>query len=81
MKRDVLYSDGTIEDNIIQYLTVHKGDPSHIISELPEGSVFHNFSAARKNLISWYPFTKKDSVLEIGAGMGSLTEELAQKCR
>lgn len=80
MKENVLYSDGTIEDRIIKYLREHNGVSTGIVHALPEGAVFHNFSAARENLLSWYPFTKDDIVLEIGAGMGAMTEKLAKIC-
>lgn len=75
------YSDGDIENKIARYLSEHDGNTTNIIQDLPEGTVFHNFTSARSNLISWYPFLSNDRVLEIGAGMGALTVQLAQMCR
>ncbi len=72
------YSDGDIENKIARYLSEHDGNTTNIIQDLPEGTVFHNFTSARSNLISWYPFLSNDRVLEIGAGMGALTVQLAQ---
>ena len=65
------YSDGDIENKIARYLSEHNGNTTNIIQDLPEGTVFHNFTSARSNLISWYPFLSNDRVLEIGAGMGA----------
>ena len=67
------YSDGDIENKIARYLSEHDGNTTNIIQDLPEGTVFHNFTSARSNLISWYPFLSNDRVLESGAGMGALT--------
>ena len=71
------YSDGDIEDKIIETLKAGKD-----VFDIPYngGAVFHNFTDARENLINWYPFEKDASVLEIGAGMGALTGLLCQKC-
>lgn len=81
MSSDRKYSDGSIEDSIIQYLRERNGDDSDIIRNIPDGTVFHNFTETRRNLISWYPFKKSDCVLEVGAGMGSLTVQLAETCK
>lgn len=76
----MVYTDGTVEDRIIEYLGRKHGDPSAIIEDIPEGAVFHNFSPARENLVLWYPFKREDTVLEIGAGMGAITQRLAAMC-
>lgn len=76
------YSDGDIENKIARYLSEHNGNTTNIIQDLPEGTVFHNFTSARSNLISWYPFLSNDRVLEIGAGMGCVDQcSYAQMCR
>lgn len=36
-------------------------------------------SSIRKNIISWYPFEKESSVLEIGANFGEITGALCEK--
>ncbi|WNX84096.1 glycosyltransferase [Agathobaculum sp. NTUH-O15-33] len=76
-----MYSDGSLEDRIIGYLKEHRQYADRIIKDIPEGAVFHNFSAARENLLRWYPFDSQDEVLEIGAGMGALTPYLCSVCR
>ena len=75
-----IYSDGTVESRIQEYLRVHNGNDKGIIQSIPEGAVFHNFSKARENLLRWYPFEKDSRVLEIGAGMGALTTYLSSAC-
>ena len=45
------YSDGDIENKIARYLSEHNGNTTNIIQDLPEGTVFHNFTSARSNLI------------------------------
>lgn len=75
-----IYSDGLVESRILAYLRSHGNDSAGIISEIPEGAVFHNFTQARENLLRWYPFKKDCRVLEIGAGMGALTSYIASVC-
>ncbi|MDD3346465.1 glycosyltransferase [Oscillibacter sp.] len=75
-----IYSDGPIEDRILSYLKNQSHDTNEIIRDLPEGAVFHNFTSARAGLLQWYPFEKDATVLEIGAGMGALTPQLASQC-
>lgn len=75
-----IYSDGPVESRILAYLQTHHNDSKGIISAMPEGAVFHNFTQARENLLRWYPFEKNCRVLEIGAGMGALTPYIASTC-
>lgn len=42
--------------------------------------VFCHLSVLRTGLFSWYPFDKKASVLEVGAGFGALTGMLCDRC-
>ena len=80
MADKMVYTDGMVEDRIIEYLRKTHGNSSKIIEDIPEGAVFHNFSPARENLVLWYPFKKGDTVLEIGADMGAITQRLAAMC-
>ena len=51
---------------------------------LDEKSSIEEISAIsdnRKNIISFYPITKEDTVLEIGTGFGEITGELCQKAK
>lgn len=75
-----VYSDGPVESRILEYIHSHNGCSEGIVSAIPEGAVFHNFSQARENLLRWYPFEKDCRVLEVGAGMGALTPYIASVC-
>lgn len=74
-ENEKVYSDGDIENKIIEALNEGKSDRS--ICNMG-GAAFHNFTDARENLINWYPFQKSSAILEIGAGMGALTGLLCQ---
>ena len=73
-----LYSDGDIEK---QMLCMAKNGIS--FEDLPKEQVdfpiIYHFSDLRTNILCWYPFSKKDSVLEIGAGCGAITGMLCEK--
>lgn len=45
-----------------------------------DGWFFDNYSAMRTSVWQWYPFRKEASVLEIGAGYGTVTGVLCDKC-
>ena len=68
------YSDGDIENKIARYLSEHDGNTTNIIQDLPEGTVFHNFTSARSNLISWYPRVDSaaSSNVQTGCCIGAL---------
>lgn len=72
------YSDGEIEERMLE---MARQGISY--EELPEEQVefpmVYHFAGIRENILNWYPFTKQDSVLEIGAGCGALTGMLCEK--
>lgn len=72
---DELYSDGAVEDEV--YERVCRKDPS--LETDTDWTVFYHFSRLRHNILNWYPFKEKCSVLEIGGGCGALTGLLTQK--
>ncbi len=71
------YSDGDIEDEI---LSIVKEGKSLEESCSRSFAVLYHLSAVRENILSWYPFRKGASVLEIGAGPGAITGLLCRKC-
>lgn len=75
-----LYSDGSIENEIIEYEKKYKNVDEVFEKDL-RWPVFYHLTPIRKNILNWYPFKEESSVLEIGAGMGAITEALCEKCK
>jgi 2-polyprenyl-3-methyl-5-hydroxy-6-metoxy-1,4-benzoquinol methylase len=77
-----LYSDGDIEDKIIS-LIAQNPDTNYeeIISYNYSWPVFYHLTRIRQNLLNWYPIDKNSDVLEIGCGMGAITELLCKKAK
>ena len=48
-------------------------DIEEILLDETDGELLYHLSDIRKNLLSWYPFDKNSSVLEIGSECGALT--------
>ena len=48
-------------------------DIEEYLLEETDGEILYHLSDIRKNLLSWYPFDKESSILEIGAECGALT--------
>lgn len=65
-----LYNDGSIEEKLLKYF---KGE----IKDLENNAEsFFYTTEIRKNIVNWYPFKKNSRILEIGAGVGSITGAL-----
>lgn len=65
-----LYNDGSIEEKLLKYF---KGEIKDLENNV-EG--FFYTTEIRKNIVNWYPFKKNSRILEIGAGVGSITGAL-----
>lgn len=74
------YSDGDIENEIIEYEQKYS-DTDEVFKNDIRWPVFYHLTPIRKNILNWYPFEKDSEVLEIGAGMGAITETLCEKCK
>ena len=72
-----LYSDGEIEDEILEACKNKK--ENELLKQSKDYAVLYHLSEIRHNLIEWYPIGKDESVLEIGAGCGGVTGVLSQK--
>jgi GT2 family glycosyltransferase/2-polyprenyl-3-methyl-5-hydroxy-6-metoxy-1,4-benzoquinol methylase len=60
----------------------YPGDMSQdFIADSSEYTINNTFSSVRENILNWYPFKKDCTILEIGAGMGSLTGLLCDKAK
>ncbi len=80
-KNEDLYSDGDIEDLIIKLIAEHEPEKySQAILENMCWPTYYHLTHLRKNILNWYPFEKESSVLEIGCGLGAVTNMLCEKC-
>lgn len=80
-KDEDLYSDGDIEDVIIKMIAENEPEKyGEAILEKMSWPTYYHLTHLRKNILNWYPFEKESSVLEIGCGMGAITNMLCEKC-
>jgi len=76
------YSDGDVEDVIIRLIA--ESEPEDYVEAIYNNfswATYYHLTRTRKNLLNWYPFDAKASVLEIGCGLGAITATLCDKCR
>ncbi|MCL2185722.1 MAG: glycosyltransferase [Treponema sp.] len=79
----IVYSDGNeTEKRMLEIARKYPEDISQdFISNNYEYAVNNTFSSVRENILNWYPFKKNCNILEIGAGMGSITGLLCDKAK
>lgn len=76
-----LYSDGPIEDIIINIIAENEPEKyTEAISDHMSWPTYYHLTHLRKNILNWYPFEAESSVLEIGCGLGAITNMLCEKC-
>lgn len=76
-----LYSDGDVEDTIIKIIAENEPDQyTDAIQNHMSWPVYYHLTHIRKNILNWYPFQKESSVLEIGCGLGAITNMLCEQC-
>jgi len=73
-----LYSDGDVEDEILSLVQSHD-DFTGILAEETRWPVLYHLAPERRNLLDWYPFDRRRTLLEIGAGCGALTGMFCEK--
>ncbi len=75
------YSDGDIEDEIIG-LIANREDNNYTEDVLNHFTwpTYYHLSPIRQDIVNWYPFKEGAEVLEIGCGLGAITEVLCEKC-
>jgi len=77
-----LYSDGAIEDELLAIVKTTSPKSYHtIIAEKQSWPILYHLSHIRENIVDWFPITKMDTVLEVGAGCGAITGCLAEKAK
>jgi 2-polyprenyl-3-methyl-5-hydroxy-6-metoxy-1,4-benzoquinol methylase len=65
----------------IEQLYKKKKDMSVFLADENDYFYLYHLSPIRRNILDWFDFDKDASVLEIGAGVGVITEMLLQKCK
>lgn len=70
-----VYSDGAeTEQRMLQIAQQFPEDRSEdFIADDSTYTVNNTFSSVRRNILNWYPFKENADILEVGAGMGSIT--------
>lgn len=75
------YSEGHVEDEIIEMICKEEPENySEAIHNNLSWSSYYHLTNIRKNIINWYPFRPDADVLEIGCGMGAITDCLCENC-
>ncbi len=70
-----VYNDGSVEEELLDHYKNNKN------IDFNRNDIFYLTTDIRTNILNWYPFTKTDSVLEIGCGCGTITEMLCNNCK
>lgn len=78
-----LYSDGPVEDELLEIVrTVPEKEYPRVIAERASWPVLYHLSPVRKDLVEWIDLQKeRDTVLEIGSGLGAVTGVFAEKAK
>ncbi len=69
------------EDKIAELIKKYPNDYEEAFKEDSSWPIVYSLSNLRKNVISWYPFKKDCTILEIGAEMGAITDELCKHAK
>ncbi|MBQ8189482.1 MAG: class I SAM-dependent methyltransferase [Lachnospiraceae bacterium] len=77
-----VYSDGDIEDRLLEIAKSHTEEElNKVIADAKDWGTLYHFSHIRRNIVSWMPITKEQTVLEVGSGCGAITGALAQMAK
>lgn len=74
------YSDGDIEEKMLKMAKDKVSIENLNLKDL-EFPIIYHFSHIRENILNWYPFDNKSSVLEIGSGCGAITGLLCERTK
>lgn len=66
----VLYDSGDIEAEMLKLYKEGK--------DVKGEHFFYSITPVRENIINWYPFKKNSVILEVGGGLGAITEPLCK---
>ena len=77
-----LYTDGAVEEMLLSVAKENApSDAEAAALAKRDFAALYHFSHIRENILTWYPFTGEENVLEVGSGCGALTGALAERCR
>ena len=79
-ENDDKYSEGDIENDILEMVR-NNVQLDGLPPEKVDYSVLYHLSKRRENILNWYPFSKEETVLEVGAGCGAITGLLCGKLK
>ena len=75
------YSEGAVEDLMIELIAENAPeDYVKAIAEHFHWSTYYHLTHTRTNILNWYPFERESHVLEIGCGLGAITNMLCDRC-
>lgn len=79
-KEDIIYNKLDNEDEIVQqfFSNYNQKNIDKLLENTSRIDDLLACSDIRTNIISWYPFKKNATILEIGAGLGQITGELCK---
>jgi len=77
---DDKYSEGDIENDILEMVR-NNIQMDELPPEKVNYSIIYHLSKLRENILNWYPFSKEETVLEVGAGCGAITGLLCRKLK
>lgn len=72
------YSDGDVEDLLLDYVKNPKCSKNGFIAERKSWPVLYHLSPVRANIIEGIGLAKNHEVLEIGSGCGAITERMSE---
>ncbi len=70
-----VYNDGEIEQELYDYYKNQKE------INFDRDDIFYLTTPIRENIIAWYPFEKEATILEVGAGVGTITSFLCKSAK
>lgn len=75
------YSEGDVEDKIIHLIAENPPeDYVKAIYDHFDWSTYYHLTHTRQNILNWYPFDPDSEILEIGCGLGAITNMLCSRC-
>lgn len=76
-----LYSDGDVEEELLSVVSATPSEKlEEYLTECDSWAHLYHLSKIRHQILDWYDFNPKGSLLEIGSGCGAMTGLFCEKC-